>query len=121
MFREFKNVKQEPGPGRRRWFESDHFDLVVWLEADDAIAGFQICYNVGAGEHALTWRRHSGFAHSTVDAGDTAFAHPRTPVLVPDGKVPWPEVTRLFEEHGGSLEPDLREFIRDKLRAGGRR
>lgn len=52
MFREFEGVRQEPG-GRRRWFESDGCDLVVWYEPD-AISGFQLLYATGNGERALT-------------------------------------------------------------------
>jgi hypothetical protein len=115
MLREFKNVKQEPGSGRRRWFESDHFDLVVWLNEQDGIDGFQICYDLGLGEHALTWRKTAGFAHNAIDSGERVSFHPCTPILVADGKVPWREVINLFDLQGGSLEPALREFVHEKL------
>jgi hypothetical protein len=114
MFREFKHVKQELGTGRRRWFESEHFDLVVWLNDREDIDGFQICYELGFGEHALTWRPAAGFAHHVVDQGPVSY-HPCTPILVADGKVPWSEVITLFEKHSSSLEPALREFVHEKL------
>ncbi|MEY2878560.1 MAG: hypothetical protein RLZZ15_940 [Verrucomicrobiota bacterium] len=70
MLVEFRNVKQESGPGSRRWFESDGFELVVWHDAAGAVSGFQICYDFGTGEHALTWRSGQGFEHAEVDSGD---------------------------------------------------
>jgi len=115
VLREFKNVRQELGTGHRRWFESERFDLVVWLNEADGIDGFQICYDFGLGEHALTWRPSTGFAHNAVDSGERVSFHPCTPILVADGKVPWGEVITLFELHSGTLEPALREFVHGKL------
>jgi hypothetical protein len=121
MFHEIKNVRQEPGPGRRRWFESDQCDLVVWLEPGDRIAGFQLCYNFGRGEHALTWRDDAGFAHNAVDSGSASPLKNCTPILVADGQVPWGEVVNCFAARSGSLEPALREFVQAKLQTGGTR
>ena len=56
MLHEIKNVRQEAGGGRRRWFESEGMDVVVWMDGDGAIIGFQLCYDFGQGERALTWR-----------------------------------------------------------------
>ena len=117
MFHEIKDVKQEPGPGRRRWFESDHFDLVVWLEPDERIAGFQLCYDFGRGERALTWREGGGFAHNMVDTGTESPFKNCTPILVADGEVPWSEVTSRFTARSGSLEPALRDFVLTKLQS----
>jgi hypothetical protein len=115
VLHEIKNVKQERGAGRRRWFESDGLELVVWLDRSNSVTGFQLCYDLGRGEHALTWRAGSGFAHSTIDSGDdTPFVN-RTPVLEPDGNVPWGEIARLFDERSESLEPGLRQLVHDRL------
>jgi hypothetical protein len=115
MFHEIKNVRQEPGPGRRRWFESDNFDLVVWLEPGGRIAGFQLCYDFGRGERALTWREGAGFTHNAVDSGEGTPLKNCTPILVADGKVPWGEVRTRFAERSSSLEPALRAFVQEKL------
>jgi hypothetical protein len=117
VFHEIKNVKQEPGPGRRRWFESDHFDLIVWFDAAERIAGFQFCYNFGRGEQALTWREGGGFAHSSIDTGSESPFKNCTPILVADGAVPWKDVTDRFVARSASLEPALREFVQDKLKS----
>ena len=115
VLHEIKNVKQERGAGRRRWFESDGFDLVVWLDRADRITGFQICYDLGHGEHALTWRAGTGFAHSTIDTGDDSPFVNRTPVLEPDGNVPWSEIAHVFDDRSQSLDPVLRQLVHDRL------
>ena len=117
VFTEIKNVRQERGPGRRRWFESDGFDLVVWLDGVGALTGFQICYNFGRGEHALTWRPGVGFAHNAVDTGSAGPFSNLTPILVADAVVPWPEVIAQFAARSASLEPELREFVQVRLDA----
>lgn len=114
MLHEIKNVKQEPGAGRRRWFESEGLELVVWLDRD-RVTGFQLVYDLGHGEHALTWRQGSGFAHSAVDTGDDSPLVNRTPILEPDEHVPWSEIAHLFDERSATVEPELRQLIHDKL------
>jgi hypothetical protein len=120
VLHEIKNVRQEAGAGRRRWFESDGLELVVWFDASGKIDGFQICYELGQGEHALTWRINRGFMHSAVDTGDDTPLKNRTPVLTPDNDVPWLEIARLFDARAETLEPALRQLVHDKLseRAG---
>lgn len=116
VLHEIKNVKQERGPGRRRWFESDGLELVVWLDARDEVTGFQICYDFGHGEHALTWRRQSGFAHTGIDAGDESPFVNRTPVLRPAQiDPPWAELIRTFEARSVGLEPALRSLVLSRL------
>jgi len=114
---EIKNVKQERGAGRRQWFESDGFELVVWFDPAGRASGFQICYDFGRGEHALTWRPGVGFAHAAVDQGDDWHAGSKqSPVLVSNGNsIPWGDIAHVFDERGDSLDPDLRQLIHDKL------
>jgi hypothetical protein len=123
VLHEIKAVSQERGAGSRRWFESDGLELVVWFDATSVIVGFQLCYDLGAGEHALTWRAHNGFIHSRVDAGEETPLANLTPVLEPDGAVPWSEIARLFEQRCGNLDAALREAVRQRLieRAGSGR
>ena len=117
MLTEFRQVKQEPG-GRRRWFESDGLELIVWYGADGGIAGFQLCYDSSAvAEHALTWRPGAGFAHHFVDTGDDQPERNETPVLLPDGAVPWKNLTTLFTARSPTLDAELRDFILHRLAA----
>jgi len=115
---ESKNVRQEPGAGRRRWFESDSCDLVVWYGLDrPEVEGFQILYRENLVEHALTWRQGGGFAHSTVDSGSASPFKNLTPILTPNGAIPWAAVQREFAAHGAELDPALRELVGGRLEA----
>jgi hypothetical protein len=118
VFKEFRQVRQEPVAGRRRWFDDDvlPFELIVWYNAEGAVDGFQLCYNLGRGEHALTWRPEVGFAHNTVDTGSGGPFSNLTPILIPDGAVPWDELTARFDACSASLEPALRELVVARLR-----
>jgi len=118
VLREIRNVKQEGGPGRRRWFEAEALELVVWFGGnEEQVSGFQVCYDLGRGERALTWREGAGFTHSIVDTGDADPLRNETPVLRLDPQVPWAEITRAFEACSGELESGLRELVQEKLRA----
>ena len=115
VLREIKGVKQERGAARRRWFESDGLDLVVWLVGAESVIGFQLCYDLGRGEHALTWRPESGFTHSAVDTGEDSPWANRTPILGCARPLRWKEVIRLFDDRSAQLDPILRQFIRTRL------
>ena len=85
MLREILNVSQVPGT-HSRWFASTFLDLIVWYDKDMAITGFQLCYDKGREEKALTWRRDSGYSHNKIDDGEgRAYRQKMTPILVADG------------------------------------
>lgn len=111
-------MKQEPG-GKRRWFEDDGFELIVWYDRADAIEGFQLCYvtDNGREERALTWRPRNGFKHARVDTGDASPLKNQTPILVADGAVPWAELESEFEERSLKIEAGLRELVLGRLKA----
>ena len=116
--KEIRNVRQERGAGRRRWFESEGFELVVWWDDTGGCEGFQVGYDLGRGERALTWRPGHGFVHHEVDQGDDyEGGSKKSPILVANGAVPWPEITRLFSERGSGLETELRELVGSRLAA----
>jgi hypothetical protein len=94
----------------------DGFDLIVWYDNADAVRGFQICYDVGSPqERALTWRRERGFAHDIVDDGGDRPDKNRTPILLPDGQIPWEIITEEILRRGACLEPDLRSLVMERL------
>jgi hypothetical protein len=112
MLVEFPNVKQEGGANRRRWFQSDGLELIVWYGKAGTPQGFQICY-IGQDrqERALTWRSGRGFTHAQVDGGDSRPDKNMTPILVKDGAVPWAFVQGEFERRSVGLESGLRELV----------
>ena len=124
MLREIK-VSQPAKDGiRRRWFESDYFDLYVWqteaataVENDDeaSIHGFQLCYNIRRDERALTWKRDIGFFHDGVDSGSATAANTETPILVEDGLYAGDRVTHRFAREAAQMATALRAFVMKKL------
>jgi hypothetical protein len=114
---ENRQVKQEPGL-RRRWFEDDGLELIVWYGTAGDVDGFQLCYELADGGHALTWRRETGFARNRVDAGDATPLKNQTPVLTPEAGGSREEVAKRFRARSAGLESSLREMILHHLETG---
>ena len=116
MLKEIKQVNQIPNEPFRRWFHSDTMELFVWFEDSGEIYGFQLCYDKGDDEKALTWLKDRGYSHRKVDDGETTLQHfKRTPILVPDGMFPRDEVLASFKERSGDVDSDIVEFVVEKL------
>jgi hypothetical protein len=121
MLRELSDVRQIEGGRRRRWFQSDDEDLIVWYAQDDAIDGFQLCYDRHSHERALTWMRGQGFSHNRIDAGEgSALRYKRSPVLTADGRFDADAMIRRFTEISAALPPEVSEFVSGKLAAYSR-
>lgn len=108
-------MTQERGSGRRRWFEAEGLELIVWLDGRDDLSGFQLCYDFGRGRYALTWRTGGGFAHSVIDEGDGSPLKNQTPVLGPGSGAPRSEIARMFDLRSQTLEPKVRHWVQAKL------
>src|SRR5438552_3435669 len=61
MLREVLIVEQNNPALKRRWFESDYFDLFIWQDAGGAFVRFQLCYDVELNERALLRSVPEGF------------------------------------------------------------
>ena len=105
---EIPQVRQIPGERRRRWFASDRFDLIVWLDDDGAMAGFELCYDKQHTERSLIWQPAEGFAHMAVDDGEQRPGkYKGTPVLAPDGVFDARPIRAAFIEAAGALPQDI--------------
>jgi hypothetical protein len=117
---ELPTISQVPGQGFRRWFRSGYFDLVMWYESRGGqLSGFQLCYQKGIDEHALTWRRESGFDHKRVDDGDdgpSVVGYKGAPVLVRDGVVDIPALVDHFILSASGIDKEVFAFVLGKLR-----
>jgi hypothetical protein len=119
MLHEIEAVRQIPGEPKRRWFNSPDLDLIVWQREDGEPCGFQLCYDKGRGERALTWRDGVGFEHRAVDDGESTAAKMKaTPILVPDGAFPRERVLRLFAANAGQLPEAIAAYVAEKMKAG---
>jgi hypothetical protein len=114
---EIANVRQPVGEPGRRWFGSDELELVVWCDAAGRPSGFQLCYDKGGAERALTWRAESGFSHQLVDDGDREGGkYKAIPILVADGSCPANRVADLFARASLELPAEIADFVSLKLR-----
>ena len=121
MLSEIPGVMQERNAGtRRRWFQDDGMELIVWYRPDGSVEGFQLCYQADdQRERALTWRGGHGFSHARVDSGDTRPEKNLTPILVADGAVPWERVQAEFDQRATQLEPAVRNLVRGAFATRG--
>ena len=115
--REIGPVRQDSDRGSRRWFQDDYFDLFVWQDRTGIPIAFQLCYERGAGEGAISWSAADGFAHARVDGGrNVAMRSPMSPLLRPDGIPPYFRIySRLAD--AADFDPVLRAFVLERLRA----
>ena len=116
MLKEFPTT-QVPGEPRRRWFADEYFDLIVWLAEDHSVDGFQLCYDLGPSEHALTWDRSNGYHHDRIDDGESSPTRNRTPILVADGHFPVQEILSRFEDSAAQVDASIRSLVVEKIRA----
>jgi hypothetical protein len=116
VLRELSNVTQdETFDGKRRWFNDDDMDLIVWVARSGEFVGFQLCYDIQTREHSLTWHRDRGFVHNKIDAGETDPSANRTPILVSDGAFPMKRVDAEFAKNAANIDPVVVGFVRQKL------
>lgn len=120
MLREISDVRQIPGDPRRRWFTDETFDLIVWEYRAGGIAGFQLCYDNGGDQRALSWFPDGGLRHCAVDTGESRPGKPKgVPILVcdvdktgsPRDSGPPAAVINRFRRAIRGLDPVLARFI----------
>jgi hypothetical protein len=114
--REILIVEQKDPSLRRRWFQSDYFDLFTWQDTAGAVTKFQLCYDVGRDERALAWSRSEGTYHDGIDTGDADGGHGQTPIFVSDGKFESGTVVPRFRLESATLPAELRDFVLAKMR-----
>ncbi len=118
MLKEARHVTQVKGEPRRRWFEDEYFDLIVWFEPGDEISGFQLCYDREKNPRALTWTKKHGYKHAGIDNGENAWGAPKnSPVLVEDGLFDAPSIGKKLEKSAGELPEELGAFVIEKVRS----
>lgn len=116
MLKEIPVTSDDNEPAKR-WFTDHDTDLFVWLDGSGNINRFQICYNKGHNEHALTWVRNSGFTHHAVDDGEEkVMKMKKSPILIQDGQIDYAGVAGLMEAIGGELPAFIYNFVQDTLR-----
>ena len=126
MFREITVSKQaEQGP-KRRWYQSDYFDLFVFYfrhseradaKADREFVGLQLCYDIRRNQRTLEWKKENGFSHHRVNkGGDTLSDHGASASLLEQGgDFDAGAVLSRFMKESEGLPPIVRKFVMEKL------
>ena len=113
---EFQNVSQVPGDPPRRWFTSEDLDLIVWCDESGRPSAFQLCYDKGASERALTWTAERGFCHMAVDDGERIRGkHKLSPILVKEVPFSASVITKHFAQASTGLPAGFAEFVNMRL------
>ena len=100
----------------KRWFTDHETDLFVWLDNDNNIIKFQVCYNKGKNEHALTWVKEQGFSHHAVDDGEEkVMKMKKSPILVQDGLVNLQDINDMFSSIGRELPAFIYNFVLETI------
>jgi len=116
MLKEAKNVRQIEGEPRRRWFDDEYFDLIVWFEKNDSIWGFQLCYDREYKPRALTWTKKDGYKHTGIDDGEGSGGMMKeSPVLVADGLFNTRTTGQKLEAAAGGLPTEIKDFVLKKV------
>ena len=115
MLKEITNPRQNTNENRRI-FTDEFFDLYVWLSENEHIAGFQLCYDKGNFERALTWTEQNGYSHMKVDDGEkSGTSYKMKPVLVIDGIFDSKPIANRFLEESRSVDESIAGFVHEKI------
>lgn len=109
------SVSQATGEPRRRWFADDYFDLIVWFSDDGRISGFQLCYDKGRDEHALTCDSDGTMLHHRIDGGERRPSRNDAPILVVTKALPKASLLQEFMRSSGSLDRTIVSYVRERL------
>ena len=114
MLREIKNVRQNRGEDRRRWFTDQYWDLYIWSDDRNRITGFQLCYDKTGREHAFNWFNGKGYSHTKVNF-DREVSIPgiskMSSVLVRDGIFDKQAILAKFKTDSKSLDQEVVRFV----------
>ena len=127
MFREITISKQPDGGAKRRWYQSDYFDLYIFYlrhsersdkHADREFVGMQLCYDIRRNQRSLEWKKTDGFSHHAVKkgGGDTLSDHGASAALLQQGGVfDAAKVVDRFMADSGGLPGQIKTFVLQKL------
>lgn len=115
MLREFKAVKQFTGEPRRRWFEDEYFDLIVWQNEGGEIIEFELSYDKSKNQRAIRWEKSAGFAHYRVDDGDRPGKHKATPVLFSGGSFDFEKIAQFFLHASNGVNEKIVKLVHEKI------
>ena len=120
MLIELRDARQIQGEPIRRWFMSPAMDLIIWHDERMKPIGFQLCYDKGRREKAITWHEGGELVHSAIHSGeDTGLKHKESPILVDDVKPDFAYIKEHFEQQSGKLPPEVARLVLSALAIPG--
>ena len=120
MLTELIHPRQIHGEPTRRWFTSPAMDLIVWHDANAKPTGFQLCYDKGSSEKAITWHEGGQLVHTAINDGesmginmsiDTRIRYKESPILVADGAPDYAYITGYFLSQSAKLPAEISELV----------
>ena len=121
MLKETISVRQIAGEPERKWFTDNFFDLIIWMGENKDMEGFQLCYDKGMNDRALTWKKPSTYTHRRIDDGEEHPLEPKkAPILIADGFFDSHSVANRFREESKNIDGEVFKFVYDKLVAFGK-
>jgi hypothetical protein len=131
VFREITVSKQADHGPKRRWYQSDYFDLFIFYyrhskradsKADREFVGLQLCYDIRRNQRTFEWKKDSGFSHHRVNKGsDTMSDHGASvSLLEKGGDFDAHAVLGRFMREAEGLPVIVRKFVMQKFTEYGR-
>ncbi len=109
-------VKQNRGEPLRRWFDNNYFDLLIWENSSGEIVGFQLCYDKYYNQHALTWKRQTGYSHNKVDDGEgRPGKYKASPLLGLDDFFDYEKIADKFKKYSKNIDVNVSTFVYNKI------
>lgn len=116
MLREITSIAQLIHEPKRRWFEDDYFDLIVWHDHQDEIISFELYYDKRGHQRAVRWEQPNRYAHYRVDEGEKRSGKSKaSPVLIVEGEFDCSKVAFLFESESTRIDANIVNFVYDKI------
>jgi hypothetical protein len=111
MLKEIRPTKCDDGR-HRRWFSDEYFDLIIWYgDTKVSVTGFQLCYDKEGMERAFSWSIDKGAIHNRIDNGEASPFKNMSPILVPDGAIPFGELMKQFQARAKDLDKDVFDLV----------
>ncbi len=111
MLQEWKDVRQRPEEGPRRWWTDTEMDLIVWFDRTEP-REFQLCFDKSGDQRALVWRPSGGLSLMGVDDGEgRPGTYKASAILSASGETDIDAVAARFRGASTAIEPVVRDHV----------
>ena len=111
MLEEWKDVRQRPEDGVRRWWSDTEMDLIVWFDRTKP-REFQLCFDKQGDQRALVWKEPGGLSLMRVDDGEgRSGTYKGSAVFTESGEADIGVVAERFRDVSVAIDPDVRNHV----------